>query len=302
MVAADRARLRTRLIPLAFAALALLVIAQGLYILRPGWFRANGISRSPAAGTPPTPAAEPVQAGSAGGSQAPAAVAGSAPTAPAYGRLNVRSEPAGATVSIDGRPYGVTPLALSDVRPGDLRVVLRLGGREIKQTVRVEAGVTASLIVPMPGAAAAAPTAGGAATTASGWVAIASAAELDIMQGDVLVGSTRSPQVMMPAGQHTLRLVNASLNYETTQQIRVEPGKVARINVTLPEGTLHLNARPWAEVLLDGKPIGETPIGNFPVRIGTHQIVFRHPDLGEKSVSTVVKAGAPSRVTVDLRN
>jgi hypothetical protein len=106
---------------------------------------------------------------------------------------------------------------------------------------------------------------------------------------------------MMPPGLHTLRLLNGALGYRGTQQIRVAPGKVARVSITLPESAIHLNAQPWAEVWIDGKSFGETPIGNLPLRIGTHVIVFRHPELGEKTVSTVVKAGAPTRVTVDLR-
>ena len=43
-----------------------------------------------------------------------------------------------------------------------------------------------------------------------------------------------------------------------------------------------LNALPWAEVWIDGESIGETPIGKVSVPIGWHEIVFRHPELGEK--------------------
>jgi hypothetical protein len=161
----------------------------------------------------------------------------------------------------------------------------------VRQTVQVEPGGTASLIAPM----------GKEISSPSGWIAVASKAELDIFEGGVLVGNTRSPQVMMPAGLHTLRLVSETLGYEGTQQLRVEPGKVARIGLTLPDSTINLNALPWAEVWIDGRSVGETPIGNLPLGIGTHQILFRHPELGEKTVSAVVRADAPARVTVDLR-
>ena len=63
----------------------------------------------------------------------------------------------------------------------------------------------------------------------------------------------------------------------------------------------HGRPRFQAEVWIDGKSAGETPIGNLALGIGPHNIVFRHPELGEKTVSTVVKAGVPTRVTVDLR-
>jgi hypothetical protein len=134
-----------------------------------------------------------------------------------------------------------------------------------------------------------------------GRVVITSTADLDILENGVVVGNTRSPQLMMPAGPHALRLVNGALGFERTQVVRVEPGKVARVAITLPESTIHLNARPWAEVWIDGTSVGRTPILGLPLRIGTHQIVFRHPTLGEKTVSTVVRVDAPTRVTIDLR-
>ena len=49
-----------------------------------------------------------------------------------------------------------------------------------------------------------------------------------------------------------------------------------------PNGTLSINAQPWAEVWVDGERVGETPIGNLSRRIGTHEVLFRHPDLGER--------------------
>jgi hypothetical protein len=63
---------------------------------------------------------------------------------------------------------------------------------------------------------------------------------------------------------------------------------------------MHLNATPWAEVWIDGVKAGETPIGNLPVTIGPHEIVFRHPELGEQVHAATVKAGAPVRLSVDL--
>jgi hypothetical protein len=275
----------------AFALVTLVATAEGIYILWPGAFRAIGpptvVADAPVAAAPKLAVAPEAESGGERAKEG-TGTTGAAP----IGRLSIRSEPSGAEVSIDGRVYGTTPLTLADVTPGERRIVLKLAGREVRQTVQVEPGGTASVIAPMSEATT---------TSPSGWIAIVSKADLDIFEGGVLVGSTRSPQVMMPAGVHKVRLVSEALGYEGTQQIRVEPGKVARINLTLPESTINLNALPWAEVWIDGKSVGETPIGNLPLGIGTHEIIFRNPELGEKTVSTVVKANAPTRVTVDLR-
>ena len=52
---------------------------------------------------------------------------------------------------------------------------------------------------------------------------------------------------------------------------------------------------------MDGTPIGETPIGNRAVPIGRHEIVFRHPELGERRQMVDVTLLAPARVSVDMR-
>jgi hypothetical protein len=66
------------------------------------------------------------------------------------GGLDVRSEPAGARVIIDGQNRGVTPVTVRDLAPGDHQVVLEAGSRKVTQAVRIEAGITAQLVVPMP--------------------------------------------------------------------------------------------------------------------------------------------------------
>ena len=65
------------------------------------------------------------------------------------GSLEIRSDPAGARITIDGRPRGTTPTTVSDLTPGDHTVVLESGGRKVSQTVRIQAGTAQQLSVPM---------------------------------------------------------------------------------------------------------------------------------------------------------
>ena len=69
----------------------------------------------------------------------------------------------------------------------------------------------------------------------------------------------------------------------------------------MPNGTLNINAQPWATVFLDGESIGETPLGNLSVVPGEHEILFRHPELGERRERTIVRAGVETRVAVNLQ-
>jgi TonB family protein len=63
------------------------------------------------------------------------------PAAPAQGEADVVSTPAGASVSVDGRPVGTTPLRGIKLRPGRRRLEVNLDGHETwTDTVDVVAG------------------------------------------------------------------------------------------------------------------------------------------------------------------
>jgi hypothetical protein len=83
--------------------------------------------------------------------------------------------------------------------------------------------------------------------------------------------------------------------------VTVPPGKVATIAADLPNGAVNLNASPWAEVWIDGQRVGETPIGNLSVPVGPHEVVFKHPQFGEKRHAIAVTLSAPVRLSVDMK-
>jgi hypothetical protein len=85
------------------------------------------------------------------------------------------------------------------------------------------------------------------------------------------------------------------------QKVHVAPGRTAVVNIDPPSGSLSINALPWAEVWVDGERIGETPIANLSRPIGPHEVVFRHPQFGERRETVIVTAGRPARLGLDLR-
>ena len=106
---------------------------------------------------------------------------------------------------------------------------------------------------------------------------------------------------MVSAGRHEIELVNDTLGYRLLRTVQVGPGKLATVTPNWPTGTVALNALPWAEVFVDDKRIGETPIGNLTLPIGPHEVLFRHPDLGEQRMAVTVSLKAPVRVSADMR-
>jgi serine/threonine protein kinase len=210
----------------------------------------------------------------------------------AVGELRVRTDPAGARVTVDGVPRGVSPTLVSDLAPGEHSVLLESDLGAVRQVVTVEAGTTASLVVPLA-AAEGAPV--------SGWVSVSSPVEVQLFEGDRLIGTSLSDRIMVSAGRHEIAFVNDALGFRVTRNVQVGPGKVASVALEMPQGTIALNAQPWAEVWIDGEKSGETPMGNLSLPIGSHGVLFRHPELGEQQHTVVVKAGAVTRLSVDMR-
>jgi PEGA domain len=213
--------------------------------------------------------------------------------APVTGQLAVQSDPAGAKVFVDGTERGVAPVTIPDLAPGEHRVELQADGATAKHTVTVQAGGTASLVVPIGATAAGGPV--------SGWVAVKAPFGMEIREQGRLLGSTEADRVMVAAGRHELELVNDALGYHSTRVVQVPPGKVVSITLDLPQGVVNLNASPWAEVWIDGRRVGETPLGNLGVSIGPHEVVFRHPQFGEKHHSISVTLTEPVRLSVDMK-
>ena len=213
------------------------------------------------------------------------------PAAPLTGRLLVRSEPEGARVTVDGVDRGRTPVSVDRLGAGEHDVTLEGPNGAVRQRVVVEPGATASLVVPLPEAAG----------PASGWLAVTAPFDMDIMEGKRVIGTTATGRIPLAAGHHELEIVSTALGYRTRQTVDVKPGRVAAFTVELPAGTLFLNATPWAEVWIDGKRIGETPLGNVEASLGPHEVVFRHPELGDKTHAVMVTAGGPTRVSIDMK-
>jgi hypothetical protein len=208
------------------------------------------------------------------------------------GSLQVRTEPAGARVGVDGVPRGTSPVTIGDLAVGEHIVTLDGESGSTKQTVTVEAGATASLVAQMPSAPAG---------PASGWISVSAPRSVQLFEDGRLLGTSDTERLMVQAGAHQIEIVNEALGYRSTKSVQVGAGKVSSIKVEFPQGAIALNAVPWADVWIDGEKVGETPIGNLPIAIGQHEIVFRHPDLGERRQVVTVTTATPARVSVDMR-
>jgi PEGA domain-containing protein len=198
-------------------------------------------------------------------------------------------------VFVDGEEKGSSPVAIERLVTGDHVVSIRDASGVVERTVRVVAGQSTSVILavrtPPPDPSA----------VIAGWLAVSSPVPLQVRENGRLVGSTALDRVMLPAGDHLLDLVNTSLAFHVQRSVHVAPGRTTPVRVDVPNGTFSLDALPWAEVFVDGQRVGETPIENLRRPIGRHEVVFRHPDFGDRR-EVITVTTHPGRLDVELRN
>ena len=209
---------------------------------------------------------------------------------PTTGRLEVTSEPAGARVSVDGAPRGTTPLSIAEIAAGPHQLTISNGESTTRRRVTVVAGALASVDASI-----------GSSDAGAGWLSLASPVELTLAEDDQVIGTTKAARLMLPAGNHNIVLTNAALEFQTTMAVRIDSGKTVKRPVALPSGSLSINAVPWANVSVDGGDLGTTPLANVALPIGSHEIVWRHPQLGERRRTVSVTARTPTRVGMDFK-
>jgi hypothetical protein len=97
-------------------------------------------------------------------------------------------------------------------------------------------------------------------------------------------------------------VVNDPLGFRYRETVAVKAGQLTSLKIGVPNGRISINAVPWAEVLIDGTPAGQTPLANIALAIGTHEIVFRHPQFPEQRQSVVVKVTGLTRVSATFQD
>ena len=199
------------------------------------------------------------------------------------GRLRVVSTPPGASVLVDGKPRGVTPLDLADVTPGRHDVALQSDAGGVTRTVTVAANATVTIDEAI----------------FSGFVTVYAPFEVTISEGGRVLRADDHQQILLAPGAHELRVTNRALGYETVQRIVVKPGEATNVQLTPGPSTLTVTASEAAEVWLDGARLGETPLNAAPVALGLHELVVKKAAGGERRFSVTIGA-KPFTIAVDF--
>jgi hypothetical protein len=203
--------------------------------------------------------------------------------APTTGRLELRSTPEGARVLVNGEERGVTPLTIEDVAPGAHTVVFESVNGSLQRRVQVTAGATATIDEAIY----------------SGWLHVSSPIELEISEGSNAYRLNEQNLTMLTPGSHNLRFENRHLGYSETRRVVITPGETTAIAVVPEKSRLSVASSLPAEVYVDGERVGETPLIDHPVDLGTRDVILRSLTGIERRMTVTVGA-QPARLDVDF--
>ena len=207
--------------------------------------------------------------------------------------ITFESPEPGAPVIIDGRQVGVTPLEVK-LTPGMRSVRVQ---SQPAAPISLDANLAKpAAIVDRPSDAATAAIIAGARERRGG-VRLSAPVEVQVLEGERVLGSSADGPIVTTAGRHELDFINSAIGYRSRQVVDIKAGQIVKMAVAPPDGRVSANASPWAQVWINGNLVGETPIANLPLAVGEHQITFRHPQLGEQTQKVVVRSSALTRVS-----
>jgi serine/threonine-protein kinase len=230
---------------------------------------------------PAPPAAEPAPAASVvAGPLAPEG------TAPSAARLTVLSEPAGASISLDGRSLpGTTPLVV-ELDPTREHLVRATRSGFGAAEARIPAGkASAELRLVLE------------AVPASGAVVVSAAYPVDVVLKDrVLARGETTIRLELPAGRQALSVVSEKHFLRQSYTLDVKPGATSEI-VAPALGRVSIRALPDScEVSIDGVFADYPPILERAVASGERVVGFKWPDGTRREERVQVKPGQLSYV------
>jgi hypothetical protein len=115
----------------------------------------------------------------------------------------------------------------------------------------------------------------------AGTLSVTSPVTADVFMNGKPVGITPL-SLQLIAGRHTLEYRLGDLRTVVTHEIKANQTTNSVVTFDL---TVQINARPWAQVYVDGtprRPLGQTPLSNVSVPIGS-VLIFENPNFATKS-------------------
>jgi len=219
----------------------------------------------------------------AGNRPSPVATTKVAGVAKGPGQLQVESSPTGAHVLIDGKDRGVTPLTIEGLASGSHKVVIRGDDGSVQKTVSIAAGELLQL----------------SESIYSGWLHVAAPFEIQISEGRRSITLDDSNQVLLAPGPHDVRFENRTFGLREVRHLEIRPGETTAVSLELPMSHLTVTSSEPATVAIDGQAVGETPLTEYAVPVGTRDVTVTSAS-GQVHHQTITLKVQPTQIEVDF--
>ncbi|MBS2028077.1 MAG: serine/threonine protein kinase [Deltaproteobacteria bacterium] len=141
--------------------------------------------------------------------------------------------------------------------------------------------------VAIPDPPPAAPTQPQKQVAPPGFLTVTSDPRCEIWVDAQKLGLTPLKHQEIPSGPHWLLARNREQGLERKTVIRIQPGAERFEKLVFGDGLLEVKVQPWANVFVDGRAYGQTPIQAISLPEGTHSLKVENPDLQRSETRTV---------------
>jgi hypothetical protein len=248
--------------------------------------------------------------------------------------LKVMAEGAGLKLSVDGKDYGPLPQEIKDLSPGEHLVKIDGGERyeSMEKRITVEADKLTTLEPKLKVKKGLATIKAGANADGAKVLLVSGSERRPVPSLPLRVDITSDKPYSIVATKKGFGEFKQVIEFEDGQAERtfvVELGSEASAEkepeappiggatrpapggggrpappadpkpaVASGKGTLNINSIPVSNVILDGRPLGQTPKVGVSVSPGPHTVIFVHPEHGRKAKSVTVEAGKTAAAIV----
>lgn len=200
----------------------------------------------------------------------------------------VRSEPPGAEVRVDGHIAGPTPLTVA-LTPGDHHVRMELEGyNPVDSSIKVRRGENGTLVKSLIPAVAPPPA-------GEKWEVSSAPSGAEVQVDDRSAGHTPLTVLLTP-GEHSVRLaLEGFKSFNSTA--KVQPGQAGALHAALtplPASLTLTSSPPGAAVVVDGESRGATPVTMEIERPGKLKVTASLAGFAPQERLILVSAGKPA--------
>jgi hypothetical protein len=165
---------------------------------------------------------------------------------------------------------------------------------------KVAVAVTKPVTTSMPAAAASSPPQATPSTVSAGpgSLRVSTTPPMEIIVDSRTVG-TGTAELPLAAGAHLVRARDKALGLDLSRKVNIVTDRIEIVELEARKGHIAVEAPDGCDVVIDGKPVGKSPLASVEVYEGTHHVLVRQGTIDYRH-DVPVQAGVESTLQVQF--